>query len=37
MYGGIVDFPVRIQLLPLIKYKFNLSDDEKTQLEALLS
>ena len=36
MYGGIVDFPVRIQLLSPIKYKVNLSDDEKTQLEVLL-
>ena len=36
MYGMSVDFSHRDSTMPAIKYKVNLSDDEKLQLEALL-
>ena len=37
MYGRSVDFSRQDSTMSTIKYKVNLSDDEKIQLEALLS
>jgi len=37
MYGRSVDFPRQDSTMSTIKNKVNLGDDEKIQLEALLS